>query len=96
MSVQVSDWGSVSSCRETQRVCCAAVFRRWRPRIAAATVARGLVEADLEGLSSHGVMLVDMYIERLQKGSVSRNETLRSYRNARARSFSMPDMRSGN
>jgi len=45
------------------------------PSVAAATVARGLVEADLEGLSSHGVMLVDMYIERLQKGSVSRNET---------------------
>ena len=45
------------------------------PSAAAATVARGLVEADLEGLHSHGVMLVDMYIERLQKGSVSRNET---------------------
>jgi LDH2 family malate/lactate/ureidoglycolate dehydrogenase len=42
--------------------------------VAAATVARGLVEADLEGLHSHGVMLVDMYIERLQKGSVSRRE----------------------
>ena len=42
---------------------------------AAGTVARGLIEADLEGLSSHGVMLVDMYIERLRKGSVSRNET---------------------
>ncbi len=42
---------------------------------AAATVAAGLVEADLEGLSSHGVMLVDMYIERLQKGSVSRRES---------------------
>ena len=42
---------------------------------AAATVARGLVEADLEGLSSHGVMLVDMYIERLQKGSVSSRES---------------------
>jgi LDH2 family malate/lactate/ureidoglycolate dehydrogenase len=41
----------------------------------ATTVARGLVEADLEGLSSHGVMLVDMYIERLQKGSVSRIES---------------------
>jgi LDH2 family malate/lactate/ureidoglycolate dehydrogenase len=40
----------------------------------AATVARGLVDADLEGLHSHGVMLVDMYIERLQKGSVSRSE----------------------
>ena len=45
------------------------------PGVAAATVARGLVEADLEGLPSHGVMLVDMYIERLQKGSVSRNES---------------------
>jgi LDH2 family malate/lactate/ureidoglycolate dehydrogenase len=45
------------------------------PGVAAAIVARGLVDADLEGLPSHGVMLVDMYIERLQKGSVSRNET---------------------
>jgi LDH2 family malate/lactate/ureidoglycolate dehydrogenase len=43
------------------------------PETAAATVADGLVEADLEGLSSHGVMLIDMYIERLKKGSVSRN-----------------------
>jgi len=41
---------------------------------AATAVARGLVEADLEGLSSHGVMLVDMYIGRLRKGSVSRSE----------------------
>jgi LDH2 family malate/lactate/ureidoglycolate dehydrogenase len=42
---------------------------------AAAAVARGLVEADLEGLSSHGVMLVDMYVERLRQGSVSHSET---------------------
>jgi LDH2 family malate/lactate/ureidoglycolate dehydrogenase len=42
------------------------------PVAAAATVANGLVEADLEGLSSHGVMLADMYIERLQAGSVSK------------------------
>lgn len=41
---------------------------------AAAEIANGLVEADLEGLSSHGVMLVDMYIERLRQGSVSRGE----------------------
>ena len=41
------------------------------PEAAAATVARALVEADLEGLSSHGVMLTDMYIERLKQGSVS-------------------------
>jgi LDH2 family malate/lactate/ureidoglycolate dehydrogenase len=42
--------------------------------VAASTVARGLVDAELDGLSSHGVMLVDMYIERLRKGSVSLNE----------------------
>jgi LDH2 family malate/lactate/ureidoglycolate dehydrogenase len=44
-------------------------------RPASAAVARGLVEADLEGLHSHGVMLVDMYIERLRKGSVTRHES---------------------
>jgi len=43
------------------------------PEPGATVVAQGLVEADLEGLASHGVMLVDMYIERLRKGSVSRN-----------------------
>jgi LDH2 family malate/lactate/ureidoglycolate dehydrogenase len=43
------------------------------PDTAAASVADGLVEADLEGLPSHGVMLTDMYIERLRKGSVSRS-----------------------
>ena len=42
---------------------------------AAAEVADGLVEADLEGLSSHGVMLVDMYIARLRQGSVSRAQS---------------------
>lgn len=53
---------------------------------AAAEVANGLVEADLEGLSSHGVMLVDMYIERLRQGSVSREErgTVVSERNGAA------------
>lgn len=44
-------------------------------RTAATAVAQGLVDADLEGLHSHGVMLVDMYIERLQKGSVSTAES---------------------
>jgi LDH2 family malate/lactate/ureidoglycolate dehydrogenase len=43
------------------------------PAAAAANVASGLVEADLEGLPSHGVMLIDMYIERLREGSVSRH-----------------------
>lgn len=41
---------------------------------AAEEVASGLVEADLEGLSSHGVALVDMYIDRLRRGSVTGNE----------------------
>ena len=40
---------------------------------AAEKVANGLVDADLEGLASHGVMLADMYIERLQGGSVSKD-----------------------
>ncbi|MBV8838662.1 MAG: Ldh family oxidoreductase, partial [Alphaproteobacteria bacterium] len=44
-------------------------------RQAAEAVATGLVDADLEGLASHGVMLTDMYIERLRKGSVSRAES---------------------
>jgi LDH2 family malate/lactate/ureidoglycolate dehydrogenase len=43
------------------------------PAAAAADVAGGLVEADLEGLPSHGVMLIDMYIARLRAGSVSRH-----------------------
>ena len=42
------------------------------PVAASEMVAGGLVEADLEGLASHGVMLADMYIERLQGGSVSK------------------------
>jgi len=38
---------------------------------AASEVANGLVDADLDGLASHGVMLVDMYIGRIRQGSVS-------------------------
>jgi LDH2 family malate/lactate/ureidoglycolate dehydrogenase len=34
-------------------------------------VAQGLVDADLEGLPSHGVMLTDMYLDRLRAGSIS-------------------------
>ncbi len=41
---------------------------------AAAVVANGLVQADLEGLPSHGVLLVDLYVERLRAGSVSTRE----------------------
>lgn len=38
---------------------------------AADTVAESLVEADRLGLASHGVMLTDMYVNRLKAGSVS-------------------------
>ena len=37
----------------------------------AALVAEDLVAADLDGVASHGVMLVPMYVERLRAGSVS-------------------------
>jgi LDH2 family malate/lactate/ureidoglycolate dehydrogenase len=49
----------------------------------AATVAAGLVDADLEGLHSHGLMLIDMYVERVRQGSVSPREagTIVSERN---------------
>src|SRR5438105_11750089 len=41
------------------------------PPGAAAIVAEDLVAADREGVASHGVMLVPMYVERIQAGSVS-------------------------
>ena len=41
---------------------------------AARRLAEGLVDSDLEGVPSHGVMLVDMYIERIRRGSVSTEE----------------------
>jgi LDH2 family malate/lactate/ureidoglycolate dehydrogenase len=41
------------------------------PSDAALLVADALVEADLEGVASHGVMLVPMYAVRLSTGSVS-------------------------
>jgi LDH2 family malate/lactate/ureidoglycolate dehydrogenase len=41
---------------------------------AARTVAEALVDSDMRGIPSHGVMLVPMYLARLQAGSVSRRE----------------------
>ena len=38
----------------------------------AAVVAEDLVAADLEGVASHGVMLVPMYLDRLLKGSIAK------------------------
>ena len=40
----------------------------------AAAVADSLVEADLRGVHSHGLMLLPMYVERIVKGSVSTAE----------------------
>jgi LDH2 family malate/lactate/ureidoglycolate dehydrogenase len=40
-------------------------------RAAAETVADDLVRADVEGVASHGVMLVPMYLDRMIAGSVS-------------------------
>ncbi|MER6844107.1 Ldh family oxidoreductase [Streptomyces platensis] len=42
---------------------------------AAQTVAESLVDADLRGVTSHGALLVPMYVERIQHGSVSRAES---------------------
>ena len=41
-----------------------------------ARIASALVEADLRGVSSHGVMLVPMYVERLNAGGVTREREL--------------------
>src|SRR5487761_1677191 len=41
---------------------------------AAQNVADGLVDADLEGVPSHGVMLTEMYLGRIRQGSVSTRE----------------------
>jgi LDH2 family malate/lactate/ureidoglycolate dehydrogenase len=41
------------------------------PDEAAAAVAEGLVDADMRGIPSHGLMLVPMYAERIQAGSVT-------------------------
>ena len=41
-----------------------------------AKIATALVEADLRGVSSHGVMLVPMYVERLNSGGVTREREL--------------------
>lgn len=41
------------------------------PDAAAAAVAEGLVDGDMRGIPSHGLMLVPMYAERIQAGSVT-------------------------
>ncbi len=44
------------------------------PERSACAVAGALVDADLDGVASHGVMLVDMYLDRIRSGSVSAEE----------------------
>jgi LDH2 family malate/lactate/ureidoglycolate dehydrogenase len=75
MSVPVQNGTQTVSAASLSEFVARLFFAAGLSSAAAATVARGLVEADLEGLSSHGVMLVDMYVDRLMKGSVSRNES---------------------
>jgi LDH2 family malate/lactate/ureidoglycolate dehydrogenase len=41
-----------------------------------ALIASALIEADLRGVSSHGVMLVPMYVDRLNAGGVTRERGL--------------------
>jgi LDH2 family malate/lactate/ureidoglycolate dehydrogenase len=41
------------------------------PKTDALTVAGALVEADQEGVASHGLLMLPMYVERIQSGSVS-------------------------
>jgi len=45
------------------------------PSTEARTVAEDLVMADLEGVASHGVMLVPMYVDRLLQGSVTKRSS---------------------
>ena len=45
-------------------------------RLDSAQIASALVEADLRGVSSHGVMLVPMYVDRLNAGGVTRERRL--------------------
>jgi LDH2 family malate/lactate/ureidoglycolate dehydrogenase len=44
------------------------------PAPAAARLAEALVDADLQGVPSHGVMQAEIYLKRLRQGSVSRHE----------------------
>lgn len=54
------------------------------PQGAADTVAQSLVAADLEGVASHGVMLVPMYLDRLLAGSISKKTKAEVVRDAGA------------
>ena len=43
----------------------------------AATVAESLVAADLRGVSSHGVMRLPIYVERMRRGLIATRPSIR-------------------
>ena len=51
----------------------------------AQVAAADLVAADLEGIASHGVMLLPMYVDRIVKGSVSAAQRRRGGQRPRRR-----------
>jgi LDH2 family malate/lactate/ureidoglycolate dehydrogenase len=52
---------------------CTLFMKTGVPQSPARLVAESLVAADLEGIASHGVMLVPMYVDRLLAGSISKS-----------------------
>ncbi|HEX7386623.1 MAG TPA: Ldh family oxidoreductase [Castellaniella sp.] len=71
-AVQGNDRGSVCFPERQLRGAVARLFRAVGvPQAAAERVSDSLVDADLSGIPSHGVMLVPLYLDRLRAGSVS-------------------------
>jgi LDH2 family malate/lactate/ureidoglycolate dehydrogenase len=63
---------------EAARRYCAAVFERaGLPARDAACVAEGLVDADLRGVTTHGLVRFPVYVERLRRGVVTAQPALR-------------------
>lgn len=69
----MSESGNITLDAEKLAVLVADIFRaEGVDARASETVAQALVDADLEGQHSHGVMLIDLYVGRLRAGSVSK------------------------
>ncbi len=64
----------VVSASALQRVVTALFVDAGMRETASQTIAAALVEADQQGVGSHGVAMAQMYIERLERGSVARAE----------------------
>jgi LDH2 family malate/lactate/ureidoglycolate dehydrogenase len=70
---------------DTLRVFCAALFRAAGMEPASASVAADtLVEADLRGVDSHGVIRVPIYVERLLAGVIASRPVIRIARQTRS------------